>query len=108
MYGGLHNLVYPPLHHCHQVQLVVPCDCFYNNLAHYPQDAALVETKKELHARPTEKLVDDLRKKVKILQVSFCDLSPMNCAFQMLFCFCYQLYPCKQLGSVIGLTENFL
>ncbi|KAL1834702.1 hypothetical protein DCAR_0104914 [Daucus carota subsp. sativus] len=32
------------------------------------KDAALVETKKELHARPTEKLVDDLRKKVKILQ----------------------------------------
>jgi len=33
------------------------------------QEAALEEMKKELQAKPTEKLVDDLRKKVKILQV---------------------------------------
>lgn len=33
------------------------------------QEAALEEMKKELQARPTTKLVDDLRKKVKILQV---------------------------------------
>ncbi|XP_044466699.1 protein CASP-like [Mangifera indica] len=32
------------------------------------KEAALEEMKKELQARPTEKLVDDLRKKVKILQ----------------------------------------
>lgn len=32
------------------------------------KDVALEEMKKELKARPTEKLVDDLRKKVKILQ----------------------------------------
>ncbi|KAJ7973904.1 putative Protein CASP [Quillaja saponaria] len=32
------------------------------------KEAALEEIKKELHARPTEKMVDDLRKKVKILQ----------------------------------------
>lgn len=30
---------------------------------------AIDEMKKELLARPTEKMVDDLRKKVKILQV---------------------------------------
>lgn len=34
------------------------------------QEAALEEMKKELQARPTSKLVDDLRKKVKILQVT--------------------------------------
>jgi hypothetical protein len=33
------------------------------------QEVALEEMKKELQARPTEKLVDDLHKKVKILQV---------------------------------------
>ncbi|KAG7944545.1 hypothetical protein I3843_15G107400 [Carya illinoinensis] len=32
------------------------------------KEVAFEEMKKELHARPTEKLVDDLRKKVKILQ----------------------------------------
>lgn len=32
------------------------------------KEAALEEMKKELQARPTEKMVDDLRKKVKILQ----------------------------------------
>ncbi|KAL2999620.1 hypothetical protein AAZX31_09G169800 [Glycine max] len=34
------------------------------------KEAALEEMKKELKARPTEKMVDDLRKKVKILQVA--------------------------------------
>lgn len=33
------------------------------------QEAAIDEMKRELQARPTEKMVDDLRKKVKILQV---------------------------------------
>ncbi|GAA0164647.1 homeodomain transcription factor [Lithospermum erythrorhizon] len=33
------------------------------------KDAALENMKKEMQARPTEKLVDDLRKKIKILQV---------------------------------------
>jgi TRAP-type uncharacterized transport system fused permease subunit len=33
------------------------------------QEVALEEMKKELQARPTEKLVEDLHKKVKILQV---------------------------------------
>lgn len=33
------------------------------------QEAALEDMKKELQARPTSKMVDDLRKKVKILQV---------------------------------------
>jgi len=33
------------------------------------QEVALEEMKKELLARPTEKLVDDLHKKVKILPV---------------------------------------
>lgn len=36
------------------------------------QEHALEEMKKELQARPTAKLVDDLRKKVKILQVNTC------------------------------------
>lgn len=34
-----------------------------------PQEVALEELKKELQTRPTTKLIDDLRKKVKILQV---------------------------------------
>ncbi|EXB52176.1 hypothetical protein L484_004277 [Morus notabilis] len=38
-----------------------------NSLLH-EKEIALEEMKKELQARPTEKLVDDLRKKVKILQ----------------------------------------
>ena len=38
------------------------------------QEAALEEMKKELQAKPTEKLVDDLRKKVKILQVVSCTI----------------------------------
>jgi len=33
------------------------------------QETALDELRKELQARPTAKLVEDLRKKVKILQV---------------------------------------
>lgn len=46
------------------------------------QEAALEEMKKELQAKPTEKLVDDLRKKVKILQVlahHFGDLHKSSC-----------------------------
>ncbi|KAF4398761.1 hypothetical protein G4B88_028124 [Cannabis sativa] len=39
-----------------------------NPLPHLSQEVALEEMKKEIQARPTEKLVDDLRKKVKILQ----------------------------------------
>ncbi|KAJ9187301.1 hypothetical protein P3X46_002774 [Hevea brasiliensis] len=38
------------------------------NMALNEKELALEEMKKELHARPTAKLVDDLRKKVKILQ----------------------------------------
>ncbi|KAM6593671.1 hypothetical protein CsatA_001374 [Cannabis sativa] len=38
-----------------------------NSLLH-EKEVALEEMKKEIQARPTEKLVDDLRKKVKILQ----------------------------------------
>lgn len=34
------------------------------------KEAAIEEMKKELQERPTSKLVDDLRKKVKILQVT--------------------------------------
>ena len=33
------------------------------------QDSALLEIRRELQERPTTRLVDDLRKKVKILQV---------------------------------------
>ena len=53
------------------------------------QEAALDEMKKELQARPTAKLVDDLRKKVKILQVMKF-LFPC-CIAEILFshCFCY-------------------
>jgi hypothetical protein len=52
----------------------VPGSCCKNNLAPFTftslnQEVALEEMKKELLARPTEKLVDDLHKKVKILQV---------------------------------------
>lgn len=39
------------------------------------QELALQEIKKELLERPTEKLVDDLRKKVKILQVIYSTLT---------------------------------
>jgi hypothetical protein len=35
------------------------------------QEMALRNMKKELEERPTENLLDDLRKKVKILQVNF-------------------------------------
>ncbi|OAY59204.1 protein CASP [Manihot esculenta] len=38
------------------------------NMVLNEKELALEEMKKELHARPTAKLVDDLRKKVKILQ----------------------------------------
>lgn len=38
------------------------------------QEAELDELKKELQTRPTDKLVDDLRKKVKILQVIWTSL----------------------------------
>ena len=34
------------------------------------QDSSIDDLRKELNERPTEKLVEDLRKKVKILQVS--------------------------------------
>ncbi|KAE9463951.1 hypothetical protein C3L33_04196, partial [Rhododendron williamsianum] len=40
-----------------------------------PQEVSLEEIKKELLARPTAKLVEDLRKKVKILQVMYSLLS---------------------------------
>ncbi|KAG6492624.1 hypothetical protein ZIOFF_047589 [Zingiber officinale] len=35
------------------------------------KDSALLEIRRELQERPTTRLVDDLRKKVKILQVEF-------------------------------------
>ncbi|RVX14094.1 Protein CASP [Vitis vinifera] len=69
------------------------------------EDLALEEIKKELLARPTAKLVDDLRKKVKILQVvpsllyisclliSMC--SPMNLSI-------------KNMGTHEGLVSVFL
>ena len=49
----------------------IACFCFFVFFftSSLNQDVALEEMKKELQARPTEKLVDDLRKKVKILQV---------------------------------------
>lgn len=42
--------------------------CVYLRVKH-AQEVELEDLKKELHVRPTEKLVEDLRKKVKILQV---------------------------------------
>ena len=47
------------------------------------QEAAIGEMKRELQARPTEKMVDDLRKKVKILQVI--NLSLLWKKFYLLF-----------------------
>lgn len=65
------------------------------------QEAALEEMKKELQARPTEKTVDDLRKKVKILQVVLLFLASTYLLFWLTFVtslFLYLLvnYICRQ------------
>ncbi|GMN56672.1 hypothetical protein TIFTF001_025787 [Ficus carica] len=54
-----------------------------NSLLH-EKEIALEEMKKELQARPTEKLVDDLRKKVKILQ-AFGKLPQLLCNIANIF-----------------------
>lgn len=68
------SCVRPPLYD-RNVQLVFSAVVFListSNLqfcSYVKQDSTLMEIRKELQERPTAKLVDDLRKKVKILQV---------------------------------------
>lgn len=55
------------------MRLMFSCFLSFNTVFFFvnPQEVSLEEIKKELLARPTEKLVEDLRKKVKILQVMY-------------------------------------
>lgn len=66
------------------------------------QEAALEDMKKELQARPTSKMVDDLRKKVKILQViSFSLYIVVSHWGFFLNRFCFSLY------EYVEISHNF-